>query len=154
MPLRGLMLACYEAVRDNPGTNVEHVAEIVDADLRRTKNALHSLRRRGALKFNMQEGFTNIRLVPGWTDTPPPLRPGPQRSNYARGQEMSRGEWEALIVNYEVKQPGGGVTMFEQYQTSRRRRGYEPEITTYDFGQLMYEARKRRKVATKGRGKK
>lgn len=52
---------------------------------------------------------------------------------------MTKAEWEALFVNFELHHPGQGFLIIEEHLAMRAKQGEEPEIGLEDIPRLMSE---------------
>lgn len=57
-------------------------------------------------------------------------------------EDMSKAEWEALVVNYERLHPELGWTVIEEHLAIRSRRGQPPLLSMSDYDRLRKAARR------------
>lgn len=68
------------------------------------------------------------------------------RRSQARGPLMSKAEWEALFVNYELAYPDQGFVIIDEHLERRARQGRPAAISYSDIPRLMAEVERRRRA--------
>jgi hypothetical protein len=164
-----LEIECYRVILGNPGCTTQQVIDRTYFNDSRVRKALLRLYNIGAIGrerdgnggpsapyryvalrgteplIEHQRAQADRHRLKQVADGHIPTKKGLRR-NKAKGWLMSKAEWEALFVNYELARPGQGDLIIAEHLDMRLKRGEPPELDYEDMPRLMAEVGRRRRL--------